>query len=69
MSQAEVIPGFDCLQYKWRVQEEIYDEIKGLTPAEEIEYFRKGAETGPLADWWRRVCQRGQAASIGGGGT
>jgi len=69
MSQAEVIPGFDCLQYKWRVQAEIYEEIKGLTPAQEIEYFRNAAETGPLAAWWRKVRQQAQAASTGIGAT
>jgi len=69
MSQAEPIPRFDCLQYKWRVQEEIYEEIKGLTPAQEIEYFRRAAEEGPLADWWRKLRQRTQAPSTGASGT
>ncbi len=65
MSQPEIIPGFDCLQYKWRVQAQIYEETKGMTPQEEIEYFRKAVETGPFAEWWRKVCQRAQATSAG----
>lgn len=46
---------FDCIAFKERVQAEIYEEIKDLSPAEEIEYFRKAAETGPFADWWKQV--------------
>ncbi len=67
MSRPEIIPGFDCLEYKWRVQEEIYEETKGMTPQEELEYFRKAADTGPLADWWRELRRRTQAASTGAG--
>jgi len=46
---------FDCLAYKRRVQQEIYEEIKGLTPAEQIAYFNRHAESGPLGQWWRRL--------------
>ena len=48
---------FDCLAYKQRVQAEIYEEIKDLSPTEEVAYFRKSAETGPFAEWWKRVRQ------------
>jgi hypothetical protein len=43
------------LAYKDRVQAEIYEEIKGMTHEQQIEYFRRAAETGPLADWWKKV--------------
>jgi hypothetical protein len=46
---------FDCIAYKRRVQAEIYEETKGMTPREEIEYFNHAAETGPLADVWKRI--------------
>lgn len=39
---------FDCLAIKERIQREIYDEIKDLTPEEEVEYFRKKAKSSPL---------------------
>ena len=58
MSQIETIPGFRCLEYKWQVQEQIYEEIKDMTPEEEIAYFRRAAETGPLAELWKRIGAR-----------
>lgn len=55
MSRTKVEKKFDCLAYKDRVQAEIYEEIKGMTREEEIEYFRRATETGPLADWWKKL--------------
>ena len=46
---------FDCLEFKRHVQEEIYEEIKDLTHEEEIEYFRRTSEEGPLGEWWKSV--------------
>jgi len=46
---------FDCIEYKRRVQEGIYEKIKDMTPQEEIEYFRRGAETGPFAELVRTL--------------
>ena len=40
---------FDCLAFKWKVQAEIYQEIKDQTPEQQIEYFRRHAQTGPFA--------------------
>jgi hypothetical protein len=51
---------FDCIQYKRKVQSEIYDEIKGMTHAEEIAYFQRQADSGALGQWWKRVKARGQ---------
>lgn len=48
---------FDCVRMKREAQARIYEEIKDLTPEEEIAYFRRAAETGPLGDWWQRVRQ------------
>lgn len=47
--------GFDVLAFKERVQAEIYEEIKDLSPAEQAEYFRKSVERGPFAAWWKKV--------------
>ena len=40
----EPIPGFDALEWKWKIQAEIYEEIKHMTPEEQREHTRKGAE-------------------------
>lgn len=45
---------FDCLAYKWKVQEEIYEETKNMTPEQLIEYFGKEASGGPLGEWWKK---------------
>lgn len=44
---------FDCIEYKRQVQEEIYNDIKDLTPEEQLAYIRRRAESGPLAGWWQ----------------
>jgi len=41
---------FDCLAFKWKVEAEVYQEIKDLTPEQHIEYFRHHAQTGPFAE-------------------
>ena len=46
---------FDCLAFKDKVQAQIYEEIKDLSPEEELRYWRRQAETGPLAKWWKKV--------------
>ena len=55
MSPMKTEKKFDCLEYKEKVQAEIFEEIKGLTSQEQIEYFNRHAEKGDLADWWRRI--------------
>ncbi len=45
----------DCLAMKDRIQEEIYEEIKDLSVEEQIAYYRRKAETGPLAEFWKRI--------------
>ena len=54
--------GFDCLAYKARVQAKIQADIAGMSPEEEIAYFRHAAETGPFAELWKRISSRKQAA-------
>ena len=48
---------FDCLAFKWKVEAEIYQEIKDLTAEQEIDYFRRHAETGPFAELVRKLSQ------------
>jgi len=53
--------GFDCLAYKDRVQQEIYEQIKDLTVQEQIDYFNRGAQTGPLGEWWKKIKERSKS--------
>ncbi len=49
---------FDCLAFKWKVETEIYQEIKDQTPEQQIEYFRHHAQTGPFAELVAKVRQQ-----------
>ena len=42
--KTEVIPGFDVLEWKRKIQTEIYDEIKDMTTTEVVDYFRQAGE-------------------------
>lgn len=46
---------FDCVEFKRKAQERIYEKTKNMSWEQEIQYFRKSVETGPFADWWKRV--------------
>jgi hypothetical protein len=54
---------FDCIEFKRKVQAEIYEEIKGLLPEDEIEYFRQRAATGPLGKWWKGLERHPETAT------
>ncbi len=49
---------FDCLAFKWKVQAQIYEEIKDRTLEDQIAYFQRHAENGPFADLVKRLRQR-----------
>ncbi len=53
---------FDCIAYKRRVQEEIYEETKDLTIDEQVEYFSRRAQEGPLGEWWRKIQRKTDTA-------
>lgn len=42
--QFEGAPQIECLKMKRDIQTKIYEEIKGLTMDEQIDYFRRGSE-------------------------
>jgi len=46
---------FDCLKLKDRIQLEIYNEIKDLSPEEEIEFFKKKVESGIFSQMWKDI--------------
>jgi hypothetical protein len=47
MNRRKTPKGFGCVGFKRKVQREVYKQIKGLSPEEEIEYFRREAAAGP----------------------
>jgi hypothetical protein len=55
MSTTKTRKTFDCVQFKHKAQAEIYEDIKGLTPGQQIEYFDRKADQGPMGKWWRQV--------------
>jgi hypothetical protein len=63
MRQRRTAKGFDCIAFKRRAQAEIYEEIKGLSPEEEIAYFRRQAAAGPFGKLWKALERRSQAES------
>ena len=47
---------FDCVQMKNKIQEEIYEEIKDLTPEEQVAYYQKAIQGDPqLRDKFARI--------------
>ena len=58
MSRVEPQEGFDCLEYKRRAQAEIYEEIKDLSRAEQVEYFHRRAQSGPFGPWRQGLIRR-----------
>ena len=45
---------FDCMAWLERVQAEIHEEIKDMTPEEELAYWNRPIK-GPLGKWWRSI--------------
>jgi hypothetical protein len=61
MKRRRPAKGFDCITFKRQAQAEIYEEIKGLSPEEEIAYFRRRAAAGPLGKLWKTLGRRSGA--------
>ena len=40
---SDIIPGFDVLEWKQEIQDDIYQETKGMTSDEFLEYLRRGS--------------------------
>ena len=58
MKMTDVKKEFDCVEFKRQAQSRIYERIRDLSPKEEIEYFRKAADEGPLGQWWKSIKDR-----------
>jgi len=50
---------FDCIAFKEEAQARIYEEIKDLSRQEQVDYFNAYVESGPLAEWWKKVVRGG----------
>ncbi len=46
---------FDALAFKRDAQSRIYEEIKNLSPEEQIAYFRHRVEAGPFSKLWQSL--------------
>jgi len=45
---------FDCVGMKRRIQEQIYEETKGMSTEEIVAYFHQRVEKGPFGDLWMK---------------
>ena len=46
---------FDCIAFKRQAQKKVFGETKNLTLRDQVAYFRKRANSGPLGKWWKRL--------------
>jgi len=53
----EIIPGFDALEWKAKVQAEILQDTEGMTDEEILAYFRLASERAALRRKARARCQ------------
>ena len=58
---------FDCIAFKRQVQKKVFDETKNLILRDQVSYFRKRANSGPLGKWWKRlpIASRSQKRKAG----
>ena len=54
---------FDCVEMKRKIQERIYEETKGLSREELIDYFHRHAQTGPFAELWKKPGKKARSAT------
>jgi hypothetical protein len=45
----------DCIAMKREAQEKIYEEVEGMTPEEEIAYFRRAVASSRFKEWWEKI--------------
>jgi len=54
MKTTKKIKNFNCLEFKDKVQEQIYNEIRDLSPEQEIEYFRNSVKQGSFKHFFNK---------------
>ncbi len=55
MMQTRKTKTFDCLAFKDRVQQEIYEATKGMSREEVRQYLHDRVTTGPFAEFYARL--------------
>lgn len=61
---------FDCVQMKDKIQEAIYEEIKGLSRAEQVAYYQNGIREDPqFRDKFARIRESRFPIQPGSAGT
>lgn len=53
MIPKEKTKDFDCVQMKKEAQNKIHERTEGMTWKQEVEHYRKAAESGPFAEKWK----------------
>lgn len=54
---------FDCVEMKRRIQEQIYEETKGMSTEEIVAYFHQRVQKGPFADLWMKAALKSTHAA------
>ena len=54
----EPIEGFDCVAFKRKAQEQIYQETKDMTPEQYLEYVHRSVQEGEMGEIWRRFAKK-----------
>lgn len=55
MNKQATDKAFDCVAFKRQAQSRVYEDTRQMTMAEQVEYFRRRAQSGALGSWWKRV--------------
>lgn len=50
----KIIKGFDCIAYKRKVQEQIYQETKNMSADQYLEYVRRSVREGEIGEIWKK---------------
>ena len=53
---------FDCLEFKRRVQAEVYEEIRDMSWQERIAHLHLLVASGPFGRWWQELEKHPQVA-------
>lgn len=54
---------FDCVAFKRRVQSEHYERTKHMSDAEKLADLRRSIESGPLAEFWKKISEQNRPSS------
>ena len=58
---------FDCVAFKCRAQEKIYQKTRHFTPEEEVAWYREQAASGPFGQWLKKFNKSQPEQPVGAG--